>query len=130
MFIPRQQLKIMVQAGIEIGAHSMTHANLVKLDEAACWQEIIESKQNLEVLLGEPVISFAYPYGSYNATVKQLTERAGFRCAVATDRGGLYLEDDLFTIFRVNIMPRDKYWEFWKKTRSGYRGRYFKKRAQ
>ena len=125
-----EQLKIMFQAGIEIGAHSMTHANLVKLDETSCWQEIIESKHNLENLLGEPVISFAYPYGSYNETVKQLTERAGFRCAVATDRGGLYLEDDLFAIFRVNIMPRDKYWEFWKKTRSWYRGRYFKKRGQ
>ncbi len=125
-----EQLKIMVQAGIEIGAHSMTHANLVKLNEAACWQEIIESKHNLENLLGESIISFAYPYGSYNATVKHLTERAGFRCAVATDRGGLYLEDDLFAIFRVNIMPRDRYWEFWKKTRSWYRGRYFKKRGQ
>lgn len=123
------QLITMAQNGIEIGAHSMTHANLVKLTPEQCWHEILESKQNLEKLLGEPVLSFAYPYGSYNDAVKKMTQQAGFRCAVATDTGGLCLEDDLFAIFRVNIMPRDGYWQFWKKTRSWYRGRYFRKRG-
>jgi peptidoglycan/xylan/chitin deacetylase (PgdA/CDA1 family) len=124
-----EQLKIMAASGIEIGAHSMTHANLVKLDHDACQREIVESKKNLEKLLGESVISFAYPYGNYNDSVKTLTQQAGFRCAVATDNGGLFLEDDLYAIFRVSIMPRDKYWQFWKKTRSWYRERYFKRRG-
>lgn len=123
------QLKLMHDAGIEIGAHSLNHLNLTKLSEAEAFKEILESKVNLEKLLNCDVISFAYPYGYYNDQIKTLTTQAGFRCAVATDTGGLRLEDDYFAIFRVNIMPRDNGFAFWKKIQSWYRDRYFRKRG-
>ncbi len=116
--------------GHEIGAHSMTHADFTKLDPDAVYQEMWQSKINLQNLLGQDVISFAYPYGYYNDTVKTIAQQASYKFAVATDTGGLTIEDDHYAIFRVNIMPRDKHFEIWKKTRTWYRPRYWRKRGK
>lgn len=124
------QLKQLSEAGIEIGAHSLSHADLTKLSEEKAYHEIMQSKLNLEQVLETEVISFAYPYGYYNEAVKALVKQAGFKVAVATDRGGLHLEDDLFEVFRVAMFPSDTPWKFWKKTQSWYRGYYKKKRRQ
>jgi peptidoglycan/xylan/chitin deacetylase (PgdA/CDA1 family) len=127
--LTEQGLQKMHAAGIEIGAHSMTHTRLTQISADLASQEIIESKQRLEAVLKTPIISFAYPYGAYNDQIKQLTQQAGFYCAVATDTGGVFLEDDLFAIFRVNMMPRDGTWEIFKKSSSAYRQRYWRKRG-
>ena len=125
-----KQLQTLVVAGFEIGAHSLTHPDLTKLSSLEATVEIEQSKKNLENILQQPVISFAYPYGYYNDAVKYLVQQAGFHCAVATDTGGLQLEDDRFSIFRVNMMPRDHIIQFFKKTSSWYRKRYWRKRGK
>ncbi|MDF2939964.1 MAG: hypothetical protein K0R66_606 [Gammaproteobacteria bacterium] len=124
------QLKILSDAGIEIGAHSLSHRDLTKLSEDEAYHEILQSKLNLEQLLQTDVVSFAYPYGYYSDSVKELTKKAGFQIAVATDRGGMHVEQDLFEIFRVAIFPSDNPWKFWKKTQNWYRSYYKRKRAQ
>ena len=125
-----QQLKQLVTAGFEIGAHSLTHPDLTQLSTADAYHEIAQSKENLEAILQQQVISFAYPYGNYNESLKAVVKQAGFSCAVATDTGGLRLEDDRFAIFRVNMMPRDHWFQFFKKTSSWYRDRYWRKRGK
>lgn len=125
-----KELAQMAEAGVEIGAHTLSHPDLTSLSAEVAFQEIIQSKTNLEKITGQSVISFAYPYGYYNDDIKQLVIEAGFECAVATDTGGLHLEDDHFCIFRVNILPRDKGLQFWKKTKSWYRHRYWRKRGK
>ena len=125
-----EELVQMSKAGVEIGAHTLSHPDLTKLSAPAALQEIVQSKINLESMIGQEVISFAYPYGYYDHAVQQLVIDAGFKCAVATDTGGLHLEDDHFRIFRVNIMPRDNVLQIWKKTSSWYRHRYWKKRGK
>jgi peptidoglycan/xylan/chitin deacetylase (PgdA/CDA1 family) len=124
------QLKAIAKAGIEIGAHSLTHRDLTHLSDEEAYHEILQSKVNLEQLLQSSVLSFAYPYGFYNESVKALAKQAGFQIAVATDRGGMQIEQDLFEVFRVAIFPSDNPWKFWKKTQSWYRGYYRKKRGQ
>lgn len=125
-----KELAEMSAAGVEIGAHTLNHPDLTHLSAEAAFQEIVQSKENLEAVIGDEVISFAYPYGYYNDVVRQLVVRAGFKYAVATDTGGLHLEDDHFRIFRVNIMPRDNALQIWKKTRHWYRRRYWHKRGK
>jgi len=124
------QLQQFSELGFEIGAHSLTHPHLTQLTDEQAYTEIIESKQYLEALLKQPVISFAYPYGDYNTRTKALVRKAGFQCAVATDTGGLKLADDHFAIFRVNMMPRDHFLQFLKKTSHWYRKRYWHKRGK
>jgi len=73
--------------GMEIGAHSVTHPNLAAIDaETARW-EIEQSKQTLEVVLGEAVTAFAYPFGkpkhNFNRETISLVKEAGFEVAGA-----------------------------------------------
>lgn len=126
----RAQMREMSSAGIEFGAHSMTHSHLTKLPEELVRKELVESKQKLEDALGVPVISFAYPYGDYNERIKELTMEAGYAFGVATDTGGLHLEEDPFAIFRASIFPEDGAAQIRKKASSWYRKYYFWKRGK
>lgn len=125
-----EQLRTMAAAGFEIGAHSLTHPHLPILSSEVADMEITQSKQRLEQWLQQPVISFAYPYGDYNNSIKALVEKAGFTCALATDTGGLMLEDEHFAVFRVNIMPGDYWLQFFKKTSHWYRRYCWHKRGK
>ncbi|TGE25717.1 glycosyltransferase [Hymenobacter aquaticus] len=125
-----EQKRAFVAAGWEIGAHTLTHANLptVPLEQAA--REIAESKQLLEQLLGAEVVSFAYPYGSSNEALKKLVRDAGFAFGVSTDTGGMHLEDDRFQVFRINMFPEETPGSLFKKTAPWYRRYYRFKRKK
>ena len=111
--------------GVEIGGHTLNHPKLAEIQEEEAFHEIVQSKLNLENQLGTSVISFAYPYGNLNEQVKEAVKEAGFVFGIATDSGGLHLEDDLFQVFRVGIFPEDGISQLRKKTSSWYR-KYFK----
>ena len=126
----RAQKQAFVAAGWEIGAHTMRHAKLPELPAAEALAEMQHSKAALEKALNTPVISFAYPYGALNEDVKALTQKAGFTYAVATDTGGLNLEDDRMQIFRVNMFPHETPGSLFKKTATWYRRYYRWKRKK
>ena len=68
-----------------IGAHSVTHCNLRKCDNAM--EEIIESKFILEKKIGRSIDYFAYPYGKHehvSRKVMQQAKAAGYKCAFGT----------------------------------------------
>lgn len=125
-----EEKKAFVQAGWEIGAHSMTHPDLTVMDEDQTRWEVEESKRRLEKDLGTEVISFAYPGGRVDESVKRTVRQAGFSFGVATDTGGLHIEDDRFQVFRVNIFPHDKWFQIMKKSSSWYRKYYRYKRGK
>jgi peptidoglycan/xylan/chitin deacetylase (PgdA/CDA1 family) len=58
-----QHLRRMREAGMEIGAHSITHPVLSEVPRERKIEEITLSKRALEDNLGVRVDSFAYPYG-------------------------------------------------------------------
>ncbi len=124
------QKKAFVESGWEIGGHSLTHADLTKLDASNAMKEISESKSNLETQLNTKVITFAYPFGILNEQVKDLVKQSNYQFAVATDSGGLMIEDDLMQIFRVNIFPDDGVFQLFKKTSAWYRKYYRMKRKK
>jgi peptidoglycan/xylan/chitin deacetylase (PgdA/CDA1 family)/glycosyltransferase involved in cell wall biosynthesis len=119
-----------VAAGWEIGAHTLTHPRLAGLPAAEAAHEMAASKAELERRLGISVLSFAYPYGNLSAETKRLAAEAGFTYAVATDSGGLHLEDDRMQIFRINMFPHESAGSLFKKTSSWYRRYYRWKRKQ
>lgn len=49
-------------AGMELGAHTVTHPRLVDLCEAAIWNELVESRREIERRTGGAVRAFSYPY--------------------------------------------------------------------
>jgi peptidoglycan/xylan/chitin deacetylase (PgdA/CDA1 family) len=58
-----ENLGVYEEAGMEIGAHSTTHARLSQCSPAQALEECGRVRQLVERAVGHPVISFAYPYG-------------------------------------------------------------------
>ena len=59
-----EQLREMLAAGAEIGAHTRSHANLgASLSTDQLTDEIVGSKRELEKALDAPIRYFAFPYG-------------------------------------------------------------------
>ena len=82
----------------EIGGHTVTHSNLLEIDhERAVW-EIAESKIRLESLVRKPVESFAYPYGMYDAKIKNILPEAGYSSGRTTELFNVGISDDFYEI--------------------------------
>lgn len=103
-----EQVKQLAASGlVEIGSHTMTHANLDKLDDEACLSELTQSKQQLEEMTGKPVHSFAYPFGIYSERDVVLAKQAGYTNAVTTKEGIDGLSPDFMQLQRIKISGKD-----------------------
>lgn len=79
-----QDLKTMANDPlVTIASHSKTHPALTRLSEQKLTQEVVDSKKILESRLARPVHYFTYPYGYYNARVKQAVANARYLAAIA-----------------------------------------------
>ncbi len=112
---------------IEIGGHTLTHPHLDKLSVSEQEKEITENKSQLEALIGEPLLSFAYPYGDWNEDSKKLVKKAGYTFALATNSGPLALHEDLYLIRRIGIFPHTDVFDLMRKVTGGYLFRKHKK---
>ncbi|MEH8142680.1 polysaccharide deacetylase family protein [Aeromonas veronii] len=116
-----EQVKALAASGhVEIGGHTLTHPRLSKLTPEQQAHEIQENKRQLEVLLGHPLLSFAYPYGDMNESAKEQAIAAGYRFAVATNSGPKAMHQDPFQIRRIAIFPRTDVFGLWRKIRGNY----------
>lgn len=98
--------------GFEIGAHTLSHANLTKLNKETSYKEINKSKLILEALLDSPVISFCYPYGSVNSGVKELVKESGYQFACGAYSGPAEFGEDKLEIRRLEINSSTSMWGF------------------
>lgn len=93
-----EQVRTLHQAGIEIGAHTLSHPILATLDEPAALEEIRGSKQLLERLIQSPLRYFAYPNGrlgdDYLLCHRDMVKQEGFEAAFSTQWGCATTESD------------------------------------
>lgn len=98
------QVASLRRAGMEIGAHTLSHPILASLGEAEARAEVLGSKAYLEALLGERVGLFAYPNGKpgedYSPATVELVRELGFDAAVSTEWGTTRRGDDPMQIRR------------------------------
>ncbi len=73
--------------GVEIGAHTIHHPDLRMTSDERMQQELLEPKRTLESIIGATVDGFAYPRGLSDGRVIKAVGNAGYRYAVATQRG-------------------------------------------
>ncbi len=95
---------------LEVGAHTVTHPILAALPTVAQRAEIQQSKAQLEEMLGKPVTSFAYPFGSrldYTAETVTLVRNTGFACACSNFPGVVGRRAALHELPRVMIRDCD-----------------------
>lgn len=89
--------------GYEIGAHSMSHPILPKLTTSQLKEEIMGAKFSVESLLGEEVISFAYPYGRVNKKVESIVAESGYKFGCGVYTGPPRFGDNDYDIRRLAI---------------------------
>lgn len=97
------EIKELDRAGFVIGAHTVDHPHLAEVSPEVARYQIEESKRALEHGLKKPVEVLAYPYGSYNDTVAQITQKAGYRAAVTTELGLAKPTSDPFKLKRIRV---------------------------
>jgi peptidoglycan/xylan/chitin deacetylase (PgdA/CDA1 family) len=107
-----EHARAMVEAGMAIGSHTVTHPNLPTLNADEAVRELTESRDLLEAVSGQPVQHLAYPGGPdprrpiFTAETKALARRAGYRSASTSDRGGVSLDSDPFALERYDVNDR------------------------
>lgn len=107
------ELVELAAAGIEIGAHTASHSDLVNLSDREALRELKESKEQLESILGKPVDLVAYPYGSANEATVAACRAAGYRAACLTESNGSW--DDPYRLPREAMGNRDTVPGLWLK---------------
>lgn len=106
------EVKSLFQAGMQIGAHTVSHPILARLSDEEAKREIQNSKVFLEELLGERVGLFAYPNGKpgedYSPQTVDVVRQLDFDAAVSTAWGVTSTGNDLFQIRRFTPWDRSK----------------------
>lgn len=109
-FLQPEQIRQMAKAGMEFGAHSVHHPILMFEQDNVAEQEIRSSKLQLEQLLQQEVVSFAYPNGQYGRDFGEhhieMVKNAGFHYAVSTVPGSnTDIASQALCLHRVSTWP-------------------------
>jgi peptidoglycan/xylan/chitin deacetylase (PgdA/CDA1 family) len=113
LMMSSEQVRGLRRAGMQIGAHTVSHPILATLDNARAGDEIGRSRDVLQQLLGEKVGLFAYPNGKpgtdylpdvHPALVREL----GFDAALSTRWAAARRSDDVFQIPRFTPWDRGR----------------------
>lgn len=100
--LSQDQLEKVIQSGlVEIGDHTVHHISLAKKLLPIVKYEVDRSKQTLEKKYHIKVVSFAYPYGSFDNQAISVLKAAGFRTAVSTIPGILQNQSNHYFLFRL-----------------------------
>jgi peptidoglycan/xylan/chitin deacetylase (PgdA/CDA1 family) len=91
-------------AGVELGAHTVTHPNMEELGYEDNLREMTVSRDYLSELTGAPVRTFAYPFCKYGPDAVRAARDAGFVAAVTCQWRGSW---DPFEMKRVMITGKD-----------------------
>lgn len=89
-YLSLDHLKEMIQGGMEIGSHGLTHRYLVTMPLNEAFQEIIDSKDRLEQKMGIEIKSFAPVGGHFYKWVTDVSFKAGYKAFATMIPGKTY----------------------------------------
>jgi peptidoglycan/xylan/chitin deacetylase (PgdA/CDA1 family) len=102
-----EQMQAWIDAGQEIGSHTLTHCDLTTLDLAGQRREVAASREKLNRLVRQPggVRNFCYPYGALNQQSVVCVQESGYETATTTVRGRVSVADrmHLLTLPRILV---------------------------
>ncbi len=105
-----EKLRYLDKNGIDIQAHSKSHADLVHLSgentpgsRGNLFREIYLSKKAMEIYLGKEILFFAFPYGKYDLNIVELASVAGYKRVFSTDYGSNIITRNNYSLRRQHI---------------------------
>jgi peptidoglycan/xylan/chitin deacetylase (PgdA/CDA1 family) len=88
LMMSSRQVRSLVDAGMSVGAHTISHPILAAVDDVTARREIVDGRGALEAVCGARVSLFAYPNGrpaaDYHARHAAMVREAGFDAAFST----------------------------------------------
>lgn len=109
-----EEIREMVASGMEIGSHTLSHANLLSQKANETYsdylnrikKEIVLSKTILEKNTGSSILSFAYPYGVYSQEIKVMAKEAGYEALLNVNNMNNSTPIDPFSLNR-QVIPNN-----------------------
>ncbi len=100
----------MVQAGIELGSHSLTHRRLAQLDISEAKREFSDSRVRIEQETGQSCRAFACPWGQpgidyHPQREAMLAREAGYSAFLTTRPQRAFAGNSLWELPRVRMEP-------------------------
>lgn len=116
--------RLVASGRVEIGSHTLTHINLRTTPAADKRHELAESRRLLQAQTGQPIASFAYPFGIYGDEDVALAREAGYTTAVTTIDGidTRTPRPDPLQLKRIKVSGKDSMLAFVMRMRGGKRG--------
>jgi len=114
------ELRHYSRRGVCFGSHTVSHPHLSRVRDDQLMRELVDSRKELESVLGGTVDMLAFPYGDYDERVLTRARRAGYRAVFGSipERSAMSL--DGFLLARVSVCMSDPVSGFDLKIRGGY----------
>lgn len=104
-------LAALVRGGLEIGSHTVNHADLgACTSETAAW-ELVQSKRDLEAMFGRPITLFSYPFGKRTKRRQEVAEigrQSGYQAMFSCYGGYVSSRSDPFDLPRVAVSAKTR----------------------
>jgi len=98
------ELRFWATCGVEFGSHSVKHHDLTKLTLSELTHDIPSSCDELAGIVGGQIVSFAYPYGRHNETVRRVVSKS-FPLAFVAHKGTVESKTDPMLCCRIGVLP-------------------------
>jgi peptidoglycan/xylan/chitin deacetylase (PgdA/CDA1 family) len=105
---------------IKIGSHCRTHRNLLELSLQEAKEEIVESKRELEKILGKEVAYLSFPHGAFNDDHVKIAREAGYKRVFSIEPSRAQLNGADYVVGRVRVDSADLDLEFRLKISGAY----------
>lgn len=116
----RDEIKELSDQGIEIGSHTLQHTDLRNVTSEVAREEFDLSKSYLEEITEKEVVSFSFPYGSYNDDLINLAFDCGYSFVYTTEPEMISLPTKRRIFGRIGVDPDDSILEFKLKVAGAY----------
>lgn len=107
LMLSSDQVQEMLDGGMSVGGHTLTHPNLPSAGPTDARHELLECRLNLQQCFGIDAMAMAYPNGDanvyVNAEVQRLARETGYDSAWTSSSGFVDEGTDLFCGPRIGV---------------------------
>ncbi len=113
-YLSRAQLEELAKSPlIEIGSHTFNHPDLRRKKQKDADFEIRASRRILSGMTGQPILTFAYPFGYYDQADQAIASSSGYLAAVSVRPDSRQSARDIWLLNRLRPNERTGQ-DFWR----------------